>query len=211
MKQFLSFSKLKKSVVAGSLITIACLPYLMYTQTPFLGLKISAMFTVNVVLWQVYQAWTEAEIINKTLRNLIFGKHFYILLAIYFPILMIHIIWLDDWFVTHGIDFRPKTHYEFLVMLPWVTLFQPLFLVSGQYAFAMRIFGNVGISVAVVVLFSEFIAYLQLTMASAHVSSTGILMTGLHALYFGVCYRFTGFIGLSIVSGLIFSRFVLTI
>jgi len=174
-------------------------------------LRGSALLFINILMLQIYQTWTPIDIQKKTFRTLISGKKFYFLMILYITFLIFQILWLDVWFTRNVLHFKPESFLEFMITIPWILLFQPLFLYAFQYAIAYRLSQKILISLSYVVLFNILIAYMKISVSDSKMLSLICAASGIQSIFFAMSYYYTGFIGLSILSGLIYARFLLTI
>lgn len=207
MRQFISRQHWPHSAAAAAIITLACIPYLRSGLIG--GAQVLIFAIVNLVLWQVYRAWTPAEIRARSPRRLLdFSAPANALLAAGLAIMLADGIWFDALLESRGHSVWPTDFSRLAATLPWMALFQPLFFVAAMHAFAVRIVRHPVAAVVLVVLFAQGVTMGVSTSLSVSMLAFVVFHSGLKYLYFTLCFRHAGFAGLAIVSALIYCRHV---
>jgi len=159
-------------------------------------MQLIALPPICVFLLQVTLAWSGPPYQLKW-RYMVTPLHKW--LALVLLALLMGAAWLVclDPFIKQSLPgYFPDSWLKLLTTLPWTALFQPLFLVSATYAFALRIGGKPTVAMVAVVLCHQVIPLLQFqeTIASSELA-VFLLMSGFHGLVLCCAYRIYGLPG----------------
>ncbi len=207
MKRLCDIRLLPESTLVGAVIAVMNIPYLQQAGIPRIGLTSAVLGSVSLVMWQAHRAWSSPFIRERIYDNgRTFGSR--AIAAFYAPIFLIQIFFIDPWLAREIPGFRPADIREIVVSIPWVMLFQPLFLVAAQYAFSFRITGRHSMSMLIVVLLNQLLTMTKSWDFSGAVLAATVILSGVQSLFMVKVYQRSGFIGPALLSGLIYARFL---
>lgn len=199
MRRLLAGPTLACGVPLGLLAAVSCVPYI-WQATPASTLRTMQLCylpAVTTILALVTVAWGRQE--RPWREQLRQGGS----LALPLGLILACIYSLfEDRYLREYLPGRyPTNVWAVVLALPWVGLFQTLFVVTSTYAFAFRLFRRQTVALVAVVLAHQGLLLLQLhAYLPAEVLTIAVVFTGLHGLALGWSYISVGFAGPVVVA-----------
>lgn len=206
MRQVLNPAHLPRSLAAATLVSMACTPALLVRLPPPLAFSQAlALWCLCLLMWQICQGWTPDCWRGRGAWK---GRRFRWVVSLMVLITVAHLVVLDSWLAGRIPGFRPEDLQTYLATLPWVGLFQPLFLIATPYAFGWRLTRNERAGIALVIVFSQCIGVAQAWQYGSWPMTAVALGAGLRSALLVIAYRETGIGGVSLLAALYYSRHV---
>ena len=197
---------------AAALVTVCCLPYILST-TPsgtLRTLRVAFFPPVAAILFAVTFAWTPGVAGGIGLQDSRRLPAYAILIVAGLVHALITWFCVDPIVSSRVPSYFPVSPSRLVLALPWVSMFQPLFLVAGVYAFAYRLSTNGAFAVAAVSLAHEGFLFMQYGSAlPAPQLAILVLVTGMYGLMQGCLYTVFGLPGPFVLALLSYSRHAL--
>ncbi|MBT7302455.1 MAG: hypothetical protein HN849_23190 [Victivallales bacterium] len=199
MRQLARWRTLEKGIPIGLLSAALCVPYV-WRESPTESLRVLQLWAlpfVLVMLAAVTVAWGGDE--RPWREQLRLAGRFAVPAGI--ALGLICTVGEDRYTMAYFLDSFPKEPQDVLFALPWVGLFQVLFMVTGAFAFAFRLSRRRTVGLVVVVLLHQGVLILQPHAdLPLEVLALGVLFAGLHGLVLGWSYIAVGFAGPVVVA-----------
>ena len=141
MRRFMERKVVLTAVLAGLVLTVFCMPYVLaHSPNPMMcELRILFLAPVCILLFQVAIAWTSALVGAACLRAPRPARDWLWILPGAFAIAIVRWFWTDPLAEQLKPGFFPANAKTWLADLPWICGFQPLVLIAAPYAFTSRL------------------------------------------------------------------------
>ncbi len=203
MRKLVQRQVLARALPGGVAIASSCVPFIWVSTPPGAArtLQLAVLPPVSVFLLQVTVAWGEPGRGNEWLPERFARRKWPLLWGLAVAMSVAAFFFLDPLVERHLPGQFPSSAIQLFSSLPWVALFQPLFLVAGTYAFAFRISGRPVVGVATVVILHQVIPFLQFhgTVETANLAFF-LLISGTYGLTLGWAYRVYGLTGPAVLA-----------
>lgn len=201
------------SIPVGMGLALACVPLILQAggeADSARGLQVAVLPVLCVLILQAVLAWTPEEARRVPViepPRLAPGWLELLLLAL--AVAAFRFL-TDRWLQRVLVLPTVADGWDFLRMLPFTGLVQPLFLVLGVYAFTLRLGGRPRLALAAVVVAHQAIVLLQFgPLADRLVQAALLLLAGVQGLVMGGAYRRYGPAGPALLSVVGFGRHAL--
>jgi hypothetical protein len=201
MRRLLDKSVMLRAVAAGLILTGACLPYVWSQPGPpaLALLRSTALLPIVIILFQAGLAWTpladgQAMFRSPADRDLPLFAVAALVVGVLGP------AFLHPLLEQANPGCLPKSAGELLVALPWLAGFQPLLLIVGIFAFAVRLSRSALAGTAAVVLLRQAAFLTQWHSAATEILLLVLLMAGVTGVLLVLSFRRFGYWGLCLVS-----------
>lgn len=203
MRKLIQQDTVIPAVLGGLLIALLCLPFIRLMSPPGLlcRAQMIVLLPITILLLQVSLAWSGecGPIPHPWFATAMHRWTALVLVSVCLSVFSY--IVADPFLRRYTPAHLPPSFRHLLVGLPWFVLFQPLFLVAGTYAFALRLSGRPIVGAAAVVVLHQFIPFLQLhDSVPVGILAVLLLFSGLYGLLMAAVYRFYGLPGPVIVT-----------
>ncbi len=199
------------ALLLGSLVACLCLPYLHWkTPEPRLFLlRAHLLFPVAIILAQAALAWTP-RIPGRNFVPPAWNRRQWLAIAV-LALLAAMLLWrfLDPQVGRLYPGLLPRGWRACLLTLPWTALFQPLLLVAGVYAFAVRLTRREPVATAAVVLVHGLLLAQLRAGLEPFWFAANLLGGMLFALFQATAYKWQGYPALAAIGLITGLRFLL--
>ena len=202
MRELFKLRTLRLAGPVGVVVALACTPYILHASEPGLlrVMQLVALPPISIVLLQISIAWTPHRRPYEVLAC--FGSpRSGVTLAGLGVLLSCGAMVLLDPFIGRVLPrYFPASPWLLVLSLPWIALFQPLFLVASVYAFACRLTRRPLWAVAAVILAHQGILLLQVKGMSTGLVPGLLLAAGLYGLVLAWSYHAHGLCGPAVIA-----------
>lgn len=207
MRRLLEPRHLTWSLPVGVAIAAANLPALRLFVSPGALAWFGGMLAlVCVVMWQAHLAWTPAALLARECwRDRTFG---YVVGAVVL-LAVVAAFTVDPWMQRRLPEFLPADRYAALVGLPGAMFFKTLFVFVTPYAFVSRLTARPAWARAAVVLTGQLILVLKGYHLDGALLGGLVLVAAVKTWLLSWCYERYGYVGLAVLCGLLYARFLL--
>lgn len=189
--------------LAGMATSLLCVPFLVLKTPPgsMRTLRVASLVPVTVILYQVSIAWTSfapnCRIYYPEISGRSYGR--FLLLAALLTLSVSLVI--DPILNDLRPGYYPDSIKEVIFALPWVALFQPLFLVLGVFAFTARLTKRTTPALVAVLITHQVLLSLQLESGiDTKTHAMLLLLAGAHGMIMAWSFFYYGAPGPMIIS-----------